>query len=124
MKVGLVCIDMMSGRHRTSNRVIDICPHMLPSTTLSAWRRMSSDCSDVAVDVLLRVPESQSQGYTDTAESLLDAHISYHMNTYQTNRLQKKTDAEIRTRGTRGRGIYMRYPGSEVHSAESKVPLG
>ena len=33
--VGLVCIDMMSGRHRTSNRVSDICSHVPPSNTLS-----------------------------------------------------------------------------------------
>ena len=51
---------------------------------------MRSDCSDVAVDLLLRDTQSQSQRYTYTAESLLDADISYHMNTYQTNRLLKK----------------------------------
>ena len=86
---------------------------------------MKSDCSDVIAGVLLRVIQSQSQGYTCTAESLLDADISYHMNTYQINRLlKKKIDAEIRTRGTRGREIHMRYPGLEAHSAESKVPLG
>ena len=51
---------------------------------------MKSDCSDVIAGVLLRVIQSQSQGYTCTAESLLDADISYHMNTYQINRLLKK----------------------------------
>ena len=71
---------------------------------------MRSDFSDVAVDVLLLVPKSQSKGYMYTAESI-DAHISYHMNTYQTNRLLNKSDAEIRTRGSRGRGTHMAYPG-------------
>ena len=85
---------------------------------------MRSDCSDVAVDVLLRVPQSQSQGYTYTAESLLDANISYDRDTYQASRTLKKSDAEIRTIGTRGGGIHMRYPGSEVHAAKSEVPLG
>ena len=33
--VGVVCIDMMSGRHRTSNRVLDICSHVPPSNALS-----------------------------------------------------------------------------------------
>ena len=51
---------------------------------------MRFDCSDMVVDVLLRVLLSQSpQIYT--AESLLDANISYYMNAYQTNRHLKYT---------------------------------
>ena len=42
----------------------------------------------------------------------------------KTNGLLKKRDAEIRNRGTRGRGIHVRCHGSEVRSAESKVHLG
>ena len=35
----------------------------------------------------------------------------YHLNTYQTNRRLKKNDAEIRTRGTRGREVHACYLG-------------
>ena len=79
--VGLVCIDMMSGRRRTSNRVIDICSYLLPSNTLSVlvtneirWRRSGS--GGFVASSLIPIPRKY------TAESLLEADISYNMNTY------------------------------------------
>ena len=88
--VGLVCIDMISGRHRTSNRVVDICSHMQTSNTLyvlatNGIRLQRCGRGRFVASSQVSIPTKY------TAESLLNADISYHMNMYETNRRLKKT---------------------------------
>ena len=85
------------------------------------WRRMELDCSN---DRGLNFPISIRRVYKNILRNLflLDADISYHMNTYKPTRRLKKNDAEIRTRGTRGRRIHACCLGKAALGREEITP--
>ena len=88
--MGLVRIDKISGRDRTSNRVIDKCSHVPPPNTLSVWRRMELDCSN---DRGLNFPIPIRRNYKNIPRNLflLDADfIISHEHEYKKEGDEKK----------------------------------
>ena len=87
-KRGAFRIDMISGRHRTRNRVIDTCSHVPPSNTLAVLATNGIRLQQLPWTEFHNPNPTGLEEYT--VEYLLDADISYHINTYQKNRRLKK----------------------------------